>query len=151
MVKNESETTQKKDSIQTNTKQIPAKPQTRPSQPPRASASDLIEYLGKVVVTYGLDKDKFERTVLGESTYNSTADNGLSVGVSQFVLSTWLSECSKVDDRKDAHKALDCMGRMWSEGKEYHWDVYCDLFGDWKCEKYRGLYKGFLSKKKLAP
>jgi len=148
LVKNESEKTQQKNNVLTDTKQIPAKPQKRPSPLIKASVNDLNEYLGKVVVKYGLDYQKFHGTVLGESTYDPNADNGNSVGISQFILSTWLAECSKVDDRKNPYKALDCMGRMWSEGKEYHWDKYCDLYGDWKCEKYRGLYKGFLSNKK---
>lgn len=144
-VRNENESTQKKDSIQTNTKQTPAKPQKRPSPLIKATESYLKEYLGKVVVKYGLDYDKMDRTILGESTYDPNKDNGLSVGIAQYILTTWLANCSKTDERKDPYKSIDCMGKMWSQGQEGQWDVYCNYWLHPICQK-RGLYPGFLDK-----
>lgn len=135
-------TLQKGDSVPKTTKE-PAEPQTRPSQPHSPSANELIEYSKTIVAKYGLNGEKFHNTIMGESTFNSHAIEptlGISVGISQFTLDTWLAFCSKIDERTNPYKALDCMGLMWSQGLEYHWDAYCARYYDEKCITLRGLY-----------
>lgn len=146
VAKNESDQTQKKDSDRAGAKQVPAKPQNRPSQYKKISESELKEHLSNVAVKYGLDFVQLDRTIQGESTYDQNKDNGLSVGIAQYILTTWLANCSKKDERKDPIKSLDCMGKMWAAGNAYQWDSYCNLYKDTKCEKLRGLYVGFLNK-----
>jgi hypothetical protein len=80
-------------------------------------------------------------TIQGESSFNPLADNGISVGISQFTLPTWLENCSKTDERLNPYKSLDCMGKLWQKGQQYRWDYYCFHYYDEKCIKLRGLYQ----------
>ena len=116
---------------------------SRPSEL-KPSREELIRFLNEVSIKYGQDYSKMEATIKGESGFNPIADNGLSAGISQYTLSTWLGNCSKVDDRYDPYKSIDCMGKMWSQGYDYLWVYYCNLYWDEDCINKRGLYPGFL-------
>ena len=111
------------------------------------SRKEILEALSAVVKKYGLDYQKFYNTVKDESTFDPYAisPNGLSVGISQYIIETWLKNCSNKDDRTNPFKALDCQGRMWNQGKMGQWDAFCNLYPDLICTK-RGLYVGFLNK-----
>jgi hypothetical protein len=96
----------------------------------------------EIAILYGLNWERFDYTLQNESGYNPEARNfnGSCIGTSQYLLSTWLSMCSDIDDRTDGFKAIDCMGKMWSRGLEYHWDSYCFKYYDEKCITLRHLY-----------
>ena len=88
------------------------------------------------------ERDIFElqETVFGESGYDPNADNGISAGLSQFTLSTWIENCSNKDDRKDPKKSIKCMVRLWEKGEQHRWDVWCMRFGR---DNYRCQMRGF--------
>jgi hypothetical protein len=96
----------------------------------------------EIAILYGLDWEKFDYTIQNESDYNSEARNsdGSCIGAGQFLLDTWLGNCSKTDERTDGYKAIECMGKMWSKGMEFHWDAYCFKYPDTKCAEIRHLY-----------
>lgn len=110
------------------------------SLPVIPSISQIKLAISDIVIKYGLDYEQFEYTIEHESTFNPLADNGISVGLAQFTLPTWLGNCSSTDERLNWHKSLDCMGKLWSIGQQYRWDAYCFHYYDEKCIKYRGLY-----------
>lgn len=138
---NESQQAQQKNASITEVKQVP-KPTEVVSIKKNYSAQDIKALLKDTSVKYGLDYDKLWNTIDGESTFDPyrVGPGGLSVGVAQYILSTWLGNCSDKDDRTNPVKALECMGRMWSQGREYEWDAYCERYYDLKCIKLRGIY-----------
>jgi len=86
---------------------------------------------------YGLNENEFLKVVECESNFNPNADNGVSRGISQFVLSTWKRYCGEKDERFDAYKSLECQAKMWQKGLKYHWDCWCLLYGkdNLKCKR----------------
>lgn len=120
------------------------KPKKLVPAPISASANDLIEYSKTISAKYGLDYERFYVTINGESNFsNDPNHNNQSRGTAQYILSTWLAVCSKVDDRTDGYKSIDCMGKMWARGRMGEWDVYCNFWADPVCTE-RGLKPGFL-------
>lgn len=127
-------------------------PKTKKESPPTKKplkqlnltpVNDLIEYSKTIVAKYGLDEEKFLATIQNESIFNPYAvepTKGLSIEIMQYVIDTWLAKCNNRDDRTDPYKAIDCAGRMWSDGHEYEWDAYCTHYYDLKCIKLRGIY-----------
>jgi len=101
------------------------------TEPLRASESGLKQYLYSVSVKYGLDYNQLEKTIQGESTFNPTAigPGGFSVGICQFTLDTWLGNCSEADERTDPYKSMDCMGKLFSKGQQYRWDIWSQIYG----------------------
>lgn len=106
-----------------------------------ASESELKWFLKQVSIKYVQDYEKMEYTIQGESSFNPRAvgPGGVSIGIAQFTLPTWLGNCTKTDERTDPFKSLDCMGELWEKGEMYRWDVYCLHYYDEKCVKLRGL------------
>lgn len=107
----------------------------------KPTVKELKDFLAQEVARYGLDYDKFYYTIEHESSFDpDPTGNVLCRGISQYILSTWLSNCSKTDERLNPYKSISCMAKMWSEGNAYQWDAYCFKFYDEKCIKLRGLY-----------
>lgn len=99
--------------------------------------------LADAVNKYGLDPKELsiiDSVIMGESSYNPNANNGISVGLAQFTLDTWLGNCGFIDERKDYEKSLDCMVKLWAKGEKWRWDIYCLNYYDEKCIIKRGLY-----------
>lgn len=138
----ESITTQQESDYIHKADKLPTHSKTSLVAPYRASSNDINRLISEVAVKYGLNYDEFYGTIKGESGLNCNANNGLSVGCPQFILSTWLEFCSNVDDRTDARKSIDCMGKLWARGEQGRWDIFCKLYqpvqGDWRC-RVRGL------------
>lgn len=108
------------------------------------SVSDLKRLALQVTITYGLDFEKFNYTIQHESSYNRYAKspNGLCYGLGQYLLDTWIKNCSSTDERDNPVKTIQCMGKMWNKGLEYQWDAYCCHYEDAKCREKRNLYPG---------
>lgn len=101
----------------------------------------LKEFAKEIAILYGLDWEKFDYTIQNESSYNpDPTGNILCRGISQYTLDTWLGNCSKIDERLDPYKAIECMGKQWARGEEYRWDAYCFKYSDIKCAELRHLY-----------
>ena len=128
----------KPENIETSTSHVPEVRMPKTTY----SREELQAELTAVVSKYGLNHDKFYCTIMRESTFNPLAvsPNGLCVGIAQYRIETWLGNCSKEDDRTDPYKALDCVGKMWAQGREYEWDAYCEQYYDEKCITLRGIY-----------
>lgn len=98
---------------------------------------DIKLAIGSLSQQYGLNENEFLKVVECESHFNPNADNGISKGISQFILSTWKRYCGEKDERFDAYKSLECQAKMWQKGLKYHWDCFCLLYGkdNLQCKK----------------
>lgn len=96
--------------------------------------------ISETAIKYGLDYEEFYQTLLKESSLDPNADNGVSVGIAQFTLETWLENCSDKDDRTDWKKSIECAGKLWQKGEYWRWDIWCMYFGE---NNERCIMRGF--------
>jgi hypothetical protein len=71
---------------------------------------------------YGGNYELLYKCIVNESSWNENAKNPHSTasGISQFINSTWNENCE--GDKHNGFDQLDCMVRMWSEGKQSQWE-----------------------------
>lgn len=91
----------------------------------------LKDYLSCEFDTYGIAGKLPEaiNTITNESGWNIEIDNGISKGLTQYKLSTWLAECSNKDDREDPYISINCFAKMWNQGRWYEWQSWCNIYG----------------------
>jgi hypothetical protein len=94
----------------------------------QATKEELQDYLAFKTANTGLYEEMCS-VIQGESGFNPLADNGISVGIAQFTLPTWLENCSSIDERKNPYKSIDCMIKLWDREEKWRWDVWCMGFG----------------------
>lgn len=87
--------------------------------------------INRTAETYGLNEEELYRTIERESNFNPNAigDDGLSVGIAQYTLPTWLENCSDTDERLNPIKSIDCMGIMFSKQMKHRWTAWRLLYG----------------------
>ncbi len=116
-------------------------PQPRPVKKD-FSEKALRRYLQDTFAEYGLTEKLPEAkyTIFKESSWIWNVDNGVSKGLTQFTLSTWIDNCTLKDERDNPYKSIDCMAKLWARGEQGRWDAWCVAFpnDDWRCES-RGL------------
>ena len=80
--------------------------------------------LGSFVSKYGGNYFELYDTVVCESNWNENAKNPKSTasGISQFLDSTFKQYCE--GDKKNPFDQLECMVKMFSEGKSFHWECW---------------------------
>lgn len=122
-------------------REIPVSDENRPREEAIiASQNEIKGYLQNISNIYGLDYQEIEKVIQCESSFNPNADNGVSLGLCQFIQSTWNANCDITKQRTDWKASIDCMAKMWNKGQQHQWDCWCMLFGknNNNCKK-RGL------------
>jgi len=93
-----------------------------------ASGYDLKAYLAQGVVKYGGNYYELYKVIECESSWNPNAKNKNSTasGVAQFLDSTFKYECK--GEKNDPYAQIDCMIRMFNEGKKRQWECFRMLY-----------------------
>ena len=90
--------------------------------------SSINSRLISLVEKYSVSYEEMYFTLKGESGFNEKAigDNGLAFGIAQFHRPTFDRFCE--GNYYNTNDQLECMARLFSEGKEYHWSAWKTLY-----------------------